>query len=243
MSVKSLLQFILLLLIILIIGGIYLIYFYPGSLDKTLNIKNNQENLEKELEILNSDIDQEILEGTVNNKKEILVEKNEIEIDKSKNTSNNDNLDNIDKDILDQRDNFTKEIEYINTNKNGDTFRIFANYGETSLENKNILNLKEVTGNISSAQRSKIFISSESAKYNYTNQNSQFSGKVKITYDKKEILCDNLDLNITENIAVAYNNVIVKNNNSIMKAQIITLDIVTKDLEINSDNKIKIYTN
>ena len=243
MSVKSLLQFILLLLIILIIGGIYLIYFYPGSLDKTLNIKNNQENLEKELEILNSDIDQEILEGTVNNKKEILVEKNEIEIDKSKNTSNNDNLDNIDKDILDQRDNFTKEIEYINTNKNGDTFRIFANYGETSLENKNILNLKEVTGNISSAQRSKIFISSESAKYNYTNQNSQFSGKVKITYDKKEILCDNLDLNITENIAVAYNNVIVKNKNSIMKAQIITLDIVTKDLEINSDNKIKIYTN
>lgn len=243
MSVKSLLQFILLLLIILIIGGIYLIYFYPGSLDKTLNIKNNQENLEKELENLNSDIDQEILEGTVNNKKEILVEKNEIEIDKSKNTSNNDNLDNIDKDILDQRDNFTKEIEYINTNKNGDTFRIFANYGETSLENKNILNLKEVTGNISSAQRSNIFISSESAKYNYTNQNSQFSGKVKITYDKKEILCDNLDLNITENIAVAYNNVIVKNNNSIMKAQIITLDIVTKDLEINSDNKIKIYTN
>ena len=243
MSVKSLLQFILLLLIILIIGGIYLIYFYPGSLDKTLNIKNNQENLEKELENLNSDIDQEILEGTVNNKKEILVEKNEIEIDKSKNTSNKDNLDNIDKDILDQRDNFTKEIEYINTNKNGDTFRIFANYGETSLENKNILNLKEVTGNISSAQRSKIFISSESAKYNYTNQNSQFSGKVKITYDKKEILCDNLDLNITENIAVAYNNVIVKNNNSIMKAQIITLDIVTKDLEINSDNKIKIYTN
>ena len=243
MSVKSLLQFILLLLIILIIGGIYLIYFYPGSLDKTLNIKNNQENLEKELEILNSDIDQEILEGTVNNKKEILVEKNEIEIDKSKNTSNNDNLDNIDKDILDQRDNFTKEIEYINTNKNGDTFRIFANYGETSLENKNILNLKEVTGNISSAQRSNIFISSESAKYNYTNQNSQFSGKVKITYDKKEILCDNLDLNITENIAVAYNNVIVKNKNSIMKAQIITLDIVTKDLEINSDNKIKIYTN
>lgn len=243
MSVKSLLQFILLLLIILIIGGIYFIYFYSGSVGKTFNIKNNQENFEKELENLNSNIDQEILEGTVNSKEKILIEKNEIEIDNSKNTLNKDNFNNVDKDILDQRDNFTKEIEYINTNKNGDTFRIFANYGETSLENKNILNLKEVTGNISSAQRSKIFISSENAKYNYTNQNSQFSGKVKITYDKKEILCDNLDLNITENIAVAYNNVIVKNNNSIMKAQIITLDIVTKDLQINSDNKIKILTN
>tara|TARA_B100000989_G_scaffold298844_1_gene290421 strand:- start:2639 stop:3370 length:732 start_codon:yes stop_codon:yes gene_type:complete len=243
MSVKSLLQFILLLLIILIIGGIYFIYFYSGPLGKTFNIKDNQKNFEKELENINADIDQEILEGKVDSNENKLVEENKIETDKSKTTLNENKQKSIDKVISYQRDNFTKEIEYINTNKNGDTFRIFANYGETSLENKNILNLKKVTGNISSAQRSKIFISSENAKYNYTNQNSQFSGKVKITYDKKEILCDNLDLNITENIAVAYNNVIVKNNKSIMKAQIITLDIITKDLKINSDNKIKIFTN
>ena len=243
MSVKSLLQFILFLLIILIIGGVYFIYFYSGPLGKTFNIKDNQENFEKELENLNSSVDQEILEGTVDSKEKILDETKAIEIKKPKTALNKDNSKNIDKVVSDQRDNFTKEIEYINTNKNGDTFRIFANYGETSLENKNILNLKEVTGSVSSAERSKIFISSENAKYNYTNQNSQFSGKVKITYDKKEILCDNLDLNISENIAVAYNNVIVKNNKSLMKAQIITLDIVTKDLKINSDDKIKIFTN
>ena len=39
-------------------------------------------------------------------------------------------------------------------------------------------------------------------------------------YDNKEISCDNLDLNRSKNIAVAYNNVIINDNNSIIKADI-----------------------
>ena len=64
-----------------------------------------------------------------------------------------------------------------------------------------------------------------------------------IKYDNKVITCDNLDLSISENIAVAYSNVTVKDEKSVMKAQVLTLDIVTKDININSENKIKIYTN
>ena len=45
------------------------------------------------------------------------------------------------------------------------------------------------------------------------NQNSKFYKNVKIKYDNKIINCDNFDLNISENIAVAYNNVIVKDKN------------------------------
>ena len=48
---------------------------------------------------------------------------------------------------------------------------------------------------------------------------------------------------MTENIAVGYDNVIVKDSNSIMKAQNITLNIITKDISINSKNKIKIISN
>ena len=44
-------------------------------------------------------------------------------------------------------------------------------------------------------------------------------------------------------IAVAYENVVVKDENSIMKAQMITFDILTKDIIINSDKKIKLITN
>ena len=67
--------------------------------------------------------------------------------------------------------------------------------------------------------------------------------KCEIKYDGKTIDCDNLDLFISENIAVAYGNVIVKDFSSVMKAQMITLDIITKDIEINSTDKVKIITN
>ena len=48
---------------------------------------------------------------------------------------------------------------------------------------------------------------------------------------------------ISENIALAYSNVVIKDDKSIMKAQIITLDIITKDININSEDKINIVTN
>ena len=76
-----------------------------------------------------------------------------------------------------------------------------------------------------------------------SNLNSKFYSNVIVKYDDKLITCDNLDITISDNIAVAYSNVIVKDSNSIMKAQIMTLDIVTKDININSRNDIKINTN
>ena len=139
--------------------------------------------------------------------------------------------------------NLTKEIEYITSNKNGDVFKILAKYGKTNIENTNILDLNQVDGVITSTNRSQINITSDHAKYNYDNQNSQFYSNVKINYDNKTITCDNLDLKINENYAIAYNNVEIKDENSTMKAQIVKLNLLTKDIKINSQDKIKITTN
>jgi len=139
--------------------------------------------------------------------------------------------------------NLTKEIEYITSNKNGDIFKIQAKYGKSNLKNSNVLDLEEVNGEILSDERSTIYLSSKFANYNYTNQNSKFFTNVIIKYDDKTITCDKLDLIISENTAIAYSNVIIRDNKSIMKAQIITLDIITKDININSDDKINIITN
>ena len=136
--------------------------------------------------------------------------------------------------------NLTKEIEYITSNKNGDIFKILAKYGKTNIDNSSVLDLQEVNGEILSDIRSNIYLSSDFANYNYNNQNSKFYDNVIIKYDGKIITCDKLDLIINENIAIAYSNVVVKDDSSIMKAQIITLDIITKDIKINSDDKINI---
>ena len=105
------------------------------------------------------------------------------------------------------------------------------------------MDLEIVDGTITSDKRSKITITSDFAQYNYVNQNAKFYNNVVIKYDMKVINCDNVDINIDENIAIAYSNVVVEDNESVMKAQVVTIDIITKDIEINSEDKVKIFTN
>ena len=243
MSIKSLLQLILTLLILLILGGIYYIYFYSNPVKNQINLINQTNNLNKE-----NKTDQEMLDEIPRSENDNKITQNNIEIvnktndhikTESKETKNN-NLNNTNSKKL---ENLTKEIEYITSNKEGDIFKILAKFGKSNIKNSDILDLEYVDGLISSKKRSQIFISSNFAKYNYNNRNSQFYDNVQIKYDNKLITCDNLDLKINENYAVAYNNVIIKDNKSIMKAQMVTLNIITKDIKINSQNKVEIITN
>ena len=58
-----------------------------------------------------------------------------------------------------------------------------------------------------------------------------------INYEDKEITCDYFDVDMQTNIAIAYNNVVVTDPQSIMKAGKIILNINTKVININPDNK------
>ena len=238
MSIRSLLQIILLLLIFLIIGGIYYIYFYQKTTENNVFIDNKLNKIENTKIQENEGADQQILEDVrkdqivetkKKNKKKI---ENQVKVKETKNegAENSNNLKNL-----------TKEIRYVTTNKSGDIFEILAEFGKTNLNDSNILDLETVNGKISSSERSNIYIKSDFAQYNYTNKNSKFYNNVKVNYDNKIIICDNLDLNISENIAIAYNNVKVKDDKSVMEAQVITMDIITKDIEVNSQDNIKIF--
>ena len=241
MSVKSLLQLILFLLIIIILGGIYFLYFYSGPIKNQtvvlsdLSVENsNDSNLSSNQEIL------EVVEP--NEKKRSQIEDKKIFKEDLTQDITSEFVKNGKKNEK-KFDNLTKNIEYISTNKDGSIFKIIADYGKTNLENTNILDLVKVYGVIKPINRSEVEILSMNAEYDYSNQNSKFYNNVQINYDDKTIRCDNLDLNINENIAVAYNNVTVKGNNSFMKAKKITFNILTKDININSDDKIEITTN
>ena len=59
---------------------------------------------------------------------------------------------------------------------------------------------------------------------------------------EKQITCENFDIDMETNMAIAYNNVIVTDPNSTMKAGIITFDLETKDVNINpvlDEKKVK----
>ncbi len=234
MSIKSLLQLILLLLIFFLIGGIYFLYFYSGPVKKEDVINNSLNKTNNE--VINQDelLNLEVLD-------EVNTKKNKIK-NQDKNIKIIDKKLNTETDSLKKIENLTKEIEYVTSNKEGDVFKIFAQYGKTNIKNSSILDLENVDGVITSNKRSDVYIKSDYAKYNYDNKNAEFYSNVEIKYDNKIITCENLDLQIDKNYAIAYNNVEINDNKSLMKAQTVKLNLITKDININSDEKVKVIT-
>ena len=228
MSIKSLLQIILFLLIILIIGGLYFTYFYTKPLDKELK------------SLLNGELDNNILTEDINTNDQEILEENNLMQKKIEQTRKQNDMNMVSSEKL---SNLTKEIEYVTEGKNGDTFKILAKFGKTNIKDSNILDLEDVNGSIVSDQRPEIIITSDYAEYNYTNQNSKFYSNVKINYDNKLITCDNLKLDISDNLAIAYDNVLIIDGNSKIKANNVTMNIITKDIRINSENNITILKN
>ena len=218
-------------------------YFFSKNQSNMINLDANIYKAENKIDQNNALIDQEVLEN------------NKIEQNLDSNLDKNDTLSEKGSKIepkgkssklpIKENDsNVTKEIQHTTINKkNGDVYKILAKYGKTNLKNSNILDLVEVDGTIISTVRSNVNITSDYAKYNYISYESDFYENVIITYEGNTITCDNFNVNIEKNIAVAYNNVTVTNENSIMNAEIITMDLITKDIKINSDEKVKIITN
>ena len=239
MSSKSLIQTIIILIIIIILGSVYLNYF----------ANNKKISLEKNIE---SDIDTNKIEATT-------ISKNP---DKKKKINNSGNIkNNVDENIKVEAskkiesksikfknrikpdkpkiDNVVKDIEYLTTDKNGNKYKILATSGRTNSEDKNILDLDNVRGIITSNERSTVYIVSDFAEYNSQSLNSSFYQNVVVNYEDKEITCDYFDVDMKTNIAKAYNNVVVKDPKSTMKAGKIILNIETKVININPDNNKK----
>ena len=231
MSIKSLLQIILILLIFIIIGGIYYIYFYSDP-NKKVELSEINENL-------NLSVDKVILEDNE------ATDKNNLSISGFEDSKkvNDDKKNTEEKEEYNKFENLTKQIQYITSSSNGNVFKILADTGKTNLKNRNLLDLENVEGSIISSERPDIYISSNFAEYNYSDQNSKFYDDVVIKYNDRIIKCDNFDLIISDNIAIAYNNVTIQSKDSLMKAEKITLNILTKDISINSDEKIEITKN
>lgn len=240
MSYKSVLQIFVLILILIILSSIYFVYFSnPKEIikdddNKITNLngnKKNQENLEtKEKNI------KEIVEISKNdNQKEIL-------ITEEKNTKT-ENIAN-DNSVTKKEDNFLSEVEYLTTDNKGNKYQIFAKSGKTNSENKDILDLNRVRGKVFSDFRSTIYIVSDFAKYNSVDLNSKFYDNVVINFEDKQINCDIFIINMNSDIAEAYGNVTVTDPKSTMYAGIITLDLETKDININPEikKKVKVIT-
>ncbi len=130
-----------------------------------------------------------------------------------------------------------KNLEYISTDNEGNQYEILSESGEIDTENQNIIYMSNVTAIIKLTNQPNIFITSEFAKYNSKNYETNFKTNVKLTYIDNKITGENLDLSFQKNKVTMYNKVIYTKPGAKLNADRLEIDLITKNSKIFMDNK------
>jgi hypothetical protein len=126
-----------------------------------------------------------------------------------------------------------KDIKYSSKDLKGNEYILLAKEGEIDLNNSDIIFLKDVTANIKMIKNNEIItIISNYGKYNTVNYDTIFSDKVKINYLDNQIIGDYLDFSMMKNMLIISKNVVYRNLENILKADVIELNTITKDTKI-----------
>ena len=158
------------------------------------------------------------------------------------NKINNNNEISIDK----NSSNLIKNISYASTDNLGNKFIIKSETGEISIDNPSIVYMAKVEAIINLINSDPIIIKANHAKYNKINYETNFKEDVLLTYQAHRITGQNLDLSFENNLATIYNKIVYDNNNVKISADILEIDLITKNSKIFMNNeykKIKITTN
>ena len=140
--------------------------------------------------------------------------------------------------------NIIKDIKYSSTDLQGNEYIILAEEGEIDLNNSDIIFLKNVNAFIKLYKNKEtITISSNYGKYNTASYDTIFSKNVKIDYIKNKITSNYLDFSMANNLLIISKNVVYTNQENILKADVIKLNIITKDTKIfmhNSKDQVSV---
>ena len=140
--------------------------------------------------------------------------------------------------------NIIKDINYTSRDLKGNEYILIAKEGEIDIDNSDIIFLTDVTAYIKLVKNSElIVITSNYGKYNTINYDTIFSKNVKIEYVDNIITGDYLDFSMMKNLLIVSRNVVYKNLENTMKADVIELDTTSKDTKIfmyNSDEQVNV---
>ncbi len=168
-------------------------------------------------------------------------------LDAKKNANINNELNNTDKNII-------QDIEYSLNNDKGNIYKVIADYGEVKTDNPDLMFLTNVTATVIFSDNMKIISTSDFANFNSKTFETTFLNNVQIKKDDEIITGDELYLvlennnkeildkpNKEENLIRISNNVIYKKPGYSLKADILELDLITKNIKIYMlNNKQKI---
>tara|TARA_B110001452_G_scaffold114732_1_gene95174 strand:+ start:750 stop:1325 length:576 start_codon:yes stop_codon:yes gene_type:complete len=143
--------------------------------------------------------------------------------------------------------NLIKDLKYEVKLDNDSEYTITAEVGEIFYENDaEKVYMQMVIATLIDQNRLPVTIKSNKALYDNSNYGTNFSENVRIEYGNEIILSDKVDLDFKSNIISIYENVIYNGINGSMKADNITINLITKKINVNMNNKkdnVKIIVN
>ena len=128
--------------------------------------------------------------------------------------------------------NIIKDVNYTTKDIEGNEYTINAVEGEIDYNNSNILFLTKVEAFIKLKNGEIITINSDYGKYNSDNFDTIFSKNVIIEYLKNKINGNYLDFSLKRNSMIISKDVTYTNLNNTLEADVIELNIKTKDTKI-----------
>ena len=169
-----------------------------------------------------------------NHNKDILIKKKSIDIIEKENIQVNE--EKI------ESSNIIEDVSYSAKDAKGNEYFLKASEGTIDQSESNFIFLKSVSAIINLKNYKLIEISSDFGKYDINNYDTIFSKNVMITYLDNIITGDYLDFSWDKNLMLISRDVVLKNNENLLLADVIEMDIKKKDIKIfmYEDNK-KVY--
>tara|TARA_X000000368_G_scaffold380997_1_gene337183 strand:- start:125 stop:754 length:630 start_codon:yes stop_codon:yes gene_type:complete len=150
--------------------------------------------------------------------------------------------------------NLIKDINYTANNTRGDVYLLIADYGEIYLDNPELMFLTKVNGKITLYDGESITVESDFANFNTKNFETTFINNVIVKRGKEKITSDELYLILEkdekdqnsdkkdENLIRLSRNVFYEKPGYKLSADILEIDLITKNINIYMiDKNKKIY--
>ena len=128
--------------------------------------------------------------------------------------------------------NIIQDVSYSAKDTKGNEYFLKASEGTVDQNQSNFIFLKSVKGVINLKDYELIEISSNFGKYNINNYDTIFSKNVVITYLDNKIKGDYLDFSLDKKLMIISKDVTIKNNKNSLNADVVEVNIETKDLKI-----------
>ena len=142
-----------------------------------------------------------------------------------------------------QSDSEISNLSYKKFDIQKNLYLITAKKGKINNKDPNIIFMEDVEASITYLNKEKLIILSNKAVLNKKNFQTKFSDEVKLMYQEKILISDNLEFLFDKNIAIFRDNVKYYNQNIEAFADVVSINLLTREIDIKSKNKKKIRIN